>query len=173
MQNLNSIDILVSNIFNQSQCSAQGQVFHCKLSILQSPSSQPCFSYLHPVYLTQCFPSSDVFFCCEPSSRLPFLVEYPSAGISFLASSSTTVFFLLPLFLAHLHFLFCLFILHAPTFSISTSLMLPVVFPHSVVVYKSLHHTTLHHTNHFTSLFINSFSKGPQKMLLFLLKASL
>ena len=40
---------------------------------------------------------------------------------------------------------FFLSILHAPS-SITTSQMLPVVFAHSVVVCKYLHHTTLHST---------------------------
>ena len=52
--------------------------------------------------------------------------------------------------------------------------MLSVVFAHSVVVSKSLYHTTLHSTQSTSlasSLII--FSKGPQKALLFLLKASI
>ena len=50
--------------------------------------------------------------------------------------------------------------------------MLPVVFSHSVIVSRSLHHTKLHYTKHFTSLFRRSFSKGPQKMVLSLIEAS-
>ena len=110
-----------------------------------------------------------------------YLLEHPSAGSSFFASGPANIFssslsvpalfFLLPLFLAQLHFLFCLSILHAPSFSIPTSQMLPVLFAQSVVVSRSLHHTILY-TKHVTSLFRSSFSKGPQKMLLFLLKAS-
>ena len=51
--------------------------------------------------------------------------------------------------------------------------MLLVVFAHSVVESKSLRHTTLHTTQN-TSLASSLvlFSKGLQKMLLFLLKAS-
>ena len=100
--------------------------------------------------------SSYIFFCRELSSHLPFLLEHTSAGSSFLASgpvnlffsslSVPAVFFLLPLFLAQLHFLFYLSILHAPAFSIPTSQMLPVVFAHSVVASKSLYDTTLHST---------------------------
>ena len=84
------------------------------------------------------------------------VIEHPSTGSSFLASipanffsSSLSVpasFFLLPLFLAQLHILFCLSSLHAPSFSIPTSQMLPDVFVNSVVVSRSLHHTTLHST---------------------------
>ena len=105
------------------------------------------------------------------------VLEHPSAGSSILASGPTNffssslsvpaLFFLLPLFQAQLHFLFCLSILHAPSFSIPTSQMLPVVFAHSVVVFRSLHHTTLHSTQNTSLVFYSSFSKGPQKMLLF------
>ena len=96
------------------------------------------------------------------SSASNFLLFYHSfqsilqPGSSFLASgpahffssslSVPALFFLLPLFLAQLHFLFCLSILHASSFSITTSQMLPVVFAYSVVVCRSLHHTTLHST---------------------------
>ena len=45
-----------------------------------------------------------------------------------------------------MHFLCCLSILHAPSFSIPTSQMLAVGIAHSVVVSNSLHHTTLHST---------------------------
>ena len=43
-------------------------------------------------------------------------------------------------------FLFCLSILHAPSFSISASECFQSFFAHSVVESKSLHHTTLHST---------------------------
>ena len=89
-------------------------------------------------------------------SHLPYLPEHPSACSSFLASgpanlfpsslSILALFFLLPLFIAQLHVLFCLSILHHPSFSISTSQMLPIVFAQSVVVSKSMHHTTIHST---------------------------
>ena len=59
----------------------------------------------------------DIFLCLELSSHLPYLLEHPSAGSSFLASglanlfssslSVPALFFLLPLFLAQLNFLFC------------------------------------------------------------------
>ena len=120
------------------------------------PSSQSSFSYLHTVHLSECCLSTYIFFCREPSSRLPFLLENPSAGSSFLVSDPANLFssslldpalfFFLPLFLAQLHCLFCLSVLYAPSFSMSTSQMLPVVFVLSVVVSKSLHHTTLHST---------------------------
>ena len=81
---------------------------------------------------------------------------FPSQPVSQLISFSSALsvsalFFLFPLFIAQLHFLFYLSILHAPSFSIPTSQMLPVVFAHSVVVYMSLHHTPLHST-HNTSI---------------------
>ena len=106
------------------------------------------------------------------------VLEHPSAGSYFLASvpanffsphlSVPALFFLLPLFLAQLLFLFCLSILHAPSFSIPTSQMLPVVFAHSVVVSKSLHHTTLHST-HSTSLvtFVVLFPRVRRKCFFF------
>ena len=113
--------------------------------------------------------SSDIFFCFEPSSHLPFLLEHPSAGSSFLTSgpvnffssslSVPALFFLHPLFLAQLHFLFCLSILRAPSFSISTSQTLLVVFAHSVEVSKSLHNATLH-TKHFTSFVLILFPRA-------------
>ena len=125
------------------------------------PSSQPSFSYHHTVHLSYCCLSSDIFFCLELSSHLPYLLEHPSAGSSFLASgpvnffsfslSVPALFFLLPLFLVQLYFLFCLSILHAPSFSIPTSQMLPVVFAHSVIVSRSLYHKTLQSTQN-TSL---------------------
>ena len=95
--------------------------------------------------------SSDIIFCREPSrasfSRQFLLSQWPSQFLFlFFISSSINLFFLLPLFLAQLHFLFCLSILHAPSFSIFTSQMLPIVFAHSVVVSKSLHQSTLHST---------------------------
>ena len=110
------------------------------------------------------------------------VLEHPSIASSFLDSgpanflysslSVSVLFVLLPLSLAHLNFLICLSILHAPSFCMSTSQMLAVVFAHSVDVSKSLHHKALRSTqNHFSSLFLSSFSKGPQKMLLFPFKA--
>ena len=78
------------------------------------------------------------------------LSQWPSQFL-FLFFISSSIILPSPLFLVQLHVLFCLSILHAPSFSISTSQMLPVVFAHSVVVSKSPHHTTLHSTQN-TSL---------------------
>ena len=75
-----------------------------------------------------------------------FLLSQWSSQFLFPSLSVPALFFLLPLFLAQLYFLFCLSILHALSFSIPTSQMLPVVFDHSVVVSRSMHHTTLHTT---------------------------
>ena len=111
------------------------------------------------------------------------VLEHPLAGSSFLASGPANFFsyslsvpaliFLLPLFLAQLHFLFCLFILHTPSFTISTSKMLPVDFAHSVVVSRSLHHTTPHSTQN-TSLVssVVLLPRALRKCFFFLLKAS-
>ena len=97
-----------------------------------------------------------------------FLVRAPA---NFFSSclSVPALFVILPLFLAQLHFLLCLSISHAQSFSISTSQMLPVVF--CTIQVSAPYNTTLY-TNYFSSFFLSSFSKGLQKMLLFLLKAS-
>ena len=84
-----------------------------------------------PVYIP-----SRTFFC-----RQFLLSQWPGQFLLLIFNS-----LLLPLFLAQLHFLFCLSILHSPSFSISTPQMLPVAFANSVVMSKSLYHTTLHST---------------------------
>ena len=94
----------------------KGRSFTANSEFSTLPSSQPSFSYLHTIHFSLCCLSSDIFFCLEPSSRLPFLLEHPPAGSSFLTSSPiiffssslsvTALFFLLPLFLAQLHFYF-------------------------------------------------------------------
>ena len=78
-------------------------------------------------------------------SRQFLLSQWPSHFL-FLFLSIPALFFILPFFLAQLHFLFCLSILHSSSFSIPSSQMIPVVFAHSVVVSRSLRHTTLHST---------------------------
>ena len=121
------------------------------------PTSQPSFSYLHTVNLSYCCLSSDIFFCLELSSHLPYLPEHPSFSRQFLLSQWPSQFLFLflisssiilpsPTLSSTTAFLFCLSILHAPSLSIPTSQMLPVVFAHSVVVSMSLHHRTLHYT---------------------------
>ena len=101
---------------NQSiKCMPKGRSFTANSAFSNVPSSQSTFSYLHTVYLRWCL-SFDIFFCREPSSRLPFLLEHPSAGSSFLASgpvnffssplSVLALFFLLPVLLVQLHFYF-------------------------------------------------------------------
>ena len=136
-------------------CPRAGLSLQTQHSPLYPLLSLPFRIFIQSIYYNVVL-SSDIFFCLELSSRLPFLLEHPSAGNSSLANgpanffftslSVSALFFVLPLFLGELHFLFYLSILHAPPFSISTSQMLPVVFAHSVVVSKSLHHTTLHST---------------------------
>ena len=150
----------------------KGRSFTANSAFSTVPSSQHSFSYLHTSW---CWLPSYMFFCRELSSRLPFLIENPWAGSSFLtsgpanffSSSVPALFFLLPLFLAQLHFLFCLSILRAPSFSISISQMFPVVFAHSVVVSKSLHHMTLQYTQS-TSLasFLVLFTRVRRKSFL-------
>ena len=58
------------------------------------------------------------------------------------------------------------------TLSISTSQMLPVVFAQSVIVSKSLDHKTLHSRGSTSLASSLVLFRGPQQMLLFLLKAS-
>ena len=68
-------------------------------------------------------------------------------------------------------FLFCLSILHASSFSVLTSVMLHCFCSFRRRVQVSAPYNATLHAKHFTSLFLISFSMGPQKMLLFLLKA--
>ena len=42
--------------------------------------SQSSYSYLHTVHLSWYYLSSDIFLCRESPSRLPFLLQHPSAG---------------------------------------------------------------------------------------------
>ena len=110
-------------------------------------------------------------------------VKHPSAGSFFLASGPVNffssslpvpaLFFLLPVFPAQLDFSF-LFIHFTfyPSFSISTSQMLPGVYAHSVVVSKSLHHRTLRSTQS-TSLDSSLvLFQGPAENGSYLLKTS-
>ena len=141
----------------QSQCSAQGQVFHCKLSFSTLPSSQPSFSYLYTVHLLYCCLSSDILFCNEFSSHLPYLLEHPAIGSSFLASGTANflssslsvpaLFFVRPLFLAQQHF----FVMSESFYTLHSSpyphlKCFQSFFSHSALVSKFLHHTTLHFT---------------------------
>ena len=126
------------------------QTQHSPLYSLLSLPFRTCIQFIYHEIIRM----SIILYLLLP--RTFFLLEHSSAGSFFLASdpvnlfsyslSVPALFFLLPLFLAHLQFLFCLAILHAPSFSISTSQILPVGFAYSVVVSKSLHHTTLHST---------------------------
>ena len=78
-------------------------------------------------------------------SRQFLLSQWPSQFL-FLFFTSSTIILPSHSFQHNWFFLLCLSILHAPSFSISTSQMLSVFFAHSVVVSKSLHHTTLRYT---------------------------
>ena len=87
-----------------------------------------------------------------------------------LFSSSLSVpalFLLLPLFLAQLNVLFCVPVLHVPSFFISTYQMLPVVFAHSVVVSKSLQHTTILSTQSTSLICSVFFFQGPAENAFF------
>ena len=114
-------------------------------------------------------------FRLEHSSHLSYLLEHPSAGSSFLASGPANFFYSYQFqhysYFSHSFILsvsFTRFILLHTHISIASSCFCP--FSRSIEVsepYKATLRTT-----HFTSLFLWHFSKGPQKMLLFLLKAS-
>ena len=62
----------------------KGRPFTANSTYSTLPSSQPSISYLYTVHLSWCCLSSHIFFCHEPSSRLQFLLEHPSAGSSFV-----------------------------------------------------------------------------------------
>ena len=78
-------------------------------------------------------------------SRQFLLSQWPSQFLFFFFISSSIIL-PSPTLSGTTTFLFSLSILHAPSFSISTSQTLPDIFAHSVVVSKSLNHTTLHST---------------------------
>ena len=122
-------------------------------------------------------PSSTANLLPDKSSRLSFLLEsrasfskqflfiqWPSQSL-FLFFISSNIILPSPTLSSTTAF-FCLSILHASFFSLSTSQMLPICFcsfRRSVQV-SAPYNATLH-TKHSTSLFLSSFSKGPQKIL--------
>ena len=95
-------------------------------------------------------------------SRQFLLSQWPSQFIFLFFLISSSIIIPSPTISSTTAFVFCLSILYAPYFSISTSEMLPVVFAHSVVVSKSLHHMTLHSTQS-TSLPYFSFPRACRK----------
>ena len=141
------------------------------------PYSQPSFSNLHTIHLSML---SIIWYLLLPRTYFPFIIPSRASYSkrSFLASdpvnfspyslSVPALFFLLPLFLAQLHFLFWLSILHAPSISNASNRFCS--FRRNVQVSAPLN--AILYTKHFTSVFLFSFSKGPQKMLLFLFKVS-
>ena len=176
------LNVLLQNLINHSVL-PKGRSFTANSAFSTLPSSQTFFSYLHTVHLSWCCLSTNIFFCHEHSTHLPFLPEHPSAGSSFSASSPANFFsssvsvpallFLLPFFAAQLHF----FILSV---HITCSILLHIHISNASshfcsfccrVQVSALYNTTLH-TKHFANLFLGSFYKDPQEMLLFLLKAS-
>ena len=126
-------------------CSRAGvslQTRHSPLYPLLSLSLRICtLSICHNVVYHLIYSSAlNIFAVYHSFSRQFLLTQWPSQFLFLFFISSSILF---PLFLAQQHFPFCLSILHAPFFSISTSQILPAVFAHSVVVSRSLHHTTL------------------------------
>ena len=93
-------------------------VFHCKLSIIYSTlfSTFLFVSSYSPFIIMLSIIGWTIFFYIQFPSHLPFLLEHPSIGSSFLANvsanffsfsfSDPALFFLVPLFLAQLLFLF-------------------------------------------------------------------
>ena len=156
-------------------------VLHCKLSSLHSTlfsaflfvsSYSPFIIMLSIIYLL--LPRT--FFSFTIHSRTSFSRQ-------FLLSQWLSQFLILFLISSSI-------ILPSPTLSSTTAfVILPVHFTRSILLHTHIsnasscfcsfcrvqvsapYNTTLH-TKHFTSLFHSSLSKGPQKMLLFLLKAS-
>ena len=119
-------------------------------------SSQSSFSYLHTVHLSCCCLTSDIFFCRESSSHLPFLLEDRFSRQFFLSQWPNQFIFLF--------FISCSIILPSPILSNTTAVfILSVHFTRSILllihisndssrfhsfrlVSKSLHHITLHST---------------------------
>ena len=121
-----------------------------------------------------------IFFCRELSSRLPFLLEHPSAGSYFLLSGPASFFSSSLQFEHYTAFSHsfqhnCVFIL---SIHFTRTILLHIhisnassrfcSFRRSVQV-PAPYNATLR-TKHYTSLFLSSVSKSPQKILLFLLK---
>ena len=163
-------------MINQSLCSAQGQGFHCKLNILHSTLFS-AFLFVS-AFISFIMMLSNIWYLLLPRKFFPFTIpcrasfyrrfllsQWPSKFL-FLFFISSSIILLSPTLPSIAAFLFCLSILHAPSFSISTSQMFPVVFAHYIVV-SAPYNATLH-TKHFSNLLLNIFSKSPQKMLLFL-----
>ena len=162
--------------FPRASLSLQTQLFHSTLfSAFLSVSSYSPFIIMLSVIWYLLLPRT--FFPFTIPSRASFsrqflLSQFPSQFLFlfFISSSiilpsptlpSTTAFFILSI-----HFTRSI-LLHIHISNASSRLCL---FFHSDQV-SAPYNTTLH-TEHFTSLFRSSFSKGPQKMLVILLKAS-
>ena len=153
---LNLILIIIIIIKINHTILPKGKSFTANSAISTLPSSQPSFSHLHKsIY-------HDVVYRLISSSAANFplvyhfLLEHPSADNSFLASSPANffssslslpaLFFLLPLYLAELHFFIfsvhftCSILLHIHISNVSRR------FCSFRVVSKSLHSITLHST---------------------------
>ena len=117
------------------------------------------YTIIHHIHIS----SASTRFCsfrCSVQVSAPYNATLHSKHLTGLFPSSFVIAILC--FTSFQHnciFYFFLSILHAPTFSISTSQMLPVIFAHSVVVSKSLHHITLHSTQ--TTSLISSLGLFP------------
>ena len=132
----------------------KGRSFTANLAFSTLPLlSLPLHILIHSIYHVV-----DHLISSSAASFLPFIIPSRSSfSRHFLFSQCPSQFLFLffisssiilpsPTLSSTTAFLFCMSILHTPSFSISTSQMLPVVFAHSVVVFKFLHHTTLHST---------------------------
>ena len=160
LQNLMQLEHLTFTSINHSVLTKGGLSLHTQHSPLYPLLSLPFPILIQSIYRNVVL-SSDIFFCRELSSHLPFLLEHPSAGSSFLASGTTNFFssslsvpasfFLLPFFLSQLHFLFCPFYTPHPS-PYPHLKFFQACFAHSIVVSKSLHHTTTLHSIQSTSL---------------------
>ena len=131
--------------------------------------------------------------CHSENVRVPLVARVPRVGYH-CSRASFSRQFLLSKWRSQFLFLFFVsssILLPSPTFSSETAFfILSVHFTRSILLHTHIsnasscfcsfrrsvqvsapYNTTLH-TKHFNSLFHSSFSKGPQKMLLFLLKSS-
>ena len=168
-----SVEFWDPYVYNQSWSSAQGQVFHCKLCILHSAVFLALLfiSPYSPFIIMLCiiwFLLPRTFFLFTIPSRASFsrqfLSQWPSQYLFLLfirssiilpssTPSSTTAFFILSLhftryILLHIH------ITNASSRVCLFRLSVQVSAPYNATLY----------IKHFTSLFLSSFCKGPQKI---------
>ena len=144
----------VSKPIQSIKSSAQGQVFHCKFSILHSTFlSAFLFISSQSIYHNVVYH----IFCLELSSHLPYLLEHPSADSSFLASGPAN-FFSPSFFHSFQHN--CIFFIRSILLHTHISNASSCFCSFCCCVQVSAPYNTTLHTKHFTSLLRSSFCKG-------------